>query len=177
MPEVTRPRASEPPPPSEQSRPEPQVTQTRPAPVAVPPPVAVDRRPDPALVAELERIGAAASRMTAEMARDRDLRAADLAFAQGHLTTPPDASAYLLYSRVLEVDPGSTEAARGLQSVRQGLINRAMAQIAGNTLDDARRSLQAAEEAGANPMLVADLLAEVDYRQRAMSYEPDGSRR
>jgi TonB family protein len=49
------------------------------------------------------------------------------------------------------------------------LINRALAQLAGDALDDARDSLQAAEDAGANPLLVADLRREVDSRQRLIS--------
>jgi TonB family protein len=90
---------------------------------------------------------------------------ANLALTQGRLMAPPEASAYTLYSRVLALDPGSPEAESGLQKVRQGLINRALAQLAGEALDDARRTLEAAEEIGANPQLVADLRGEVDYRQ------------
>ena len=100
----------------------------------------------------------------AEEARRRALFAADEALAQGRLTSPPDANALALYNRVLALDPGSQEARNGLQSVREGLINRAMAQLAGNALEDARRSLQAAADAGADPMLVANLQSEVAYR-------------
>ena len=122
--------------------------------------------PDPAVVAELEDIGESARALAAELALRRDLRAAALALAQGRLTSPPEASAYTLYNRVLALDPGSPEAMSGLQSVRQGLINRALAQLAGNRLDDARRSLQAAADAGADPQLVADLRGEVEYRHQ-----------
>jgi hypothetical protein len=45
------------------------------------------------------------------------------------------------------------------------LINRALAQLAGDDLDDARRTLQSAADAGADPRLIADLRDEVDYRQ------------
>jgi hypothetical protein len=128
-------------------------------------PVTVDRQPNAALVAELEEIGLMAQAVAAELALRRDLLAADLALAQGRLMTPPEASAYTLYNRVLAVDPGSPEATSGLQSVRQGLINRALAQLAGDDLDDARRTLQSAADAGADPRLIADLRDEVDYRQ------------
>ena len=121
---------------------------------------------DAALVAELEEIGLMAQAVAAELALRRDLLAADLALAQGRLTTPPEASAYTLYNRVLAADPGSPEATSGLQSVRQALINRALAELAGNDLDGARRTLQAAADAGANPLLITDLRGEVDYRQR-----------
>lgn len=128
-------------------------------------PSAVDT-PDPALVAELEAIGDAARAAAAALGRQRDLRAADLALAQDRLVFPPETSAFALYNRVLTEDPGSARARSGLQAVRQGLINRALAQLAGGSLGDARRTLQAAESAGANPMLVADLQSEVNYRQR-----------
>jgi hypothetical protein len=79
--------------------------------------------------------------------------------------SPPDANAYTLYNRVLALDPESAEAKRGLQSVRAGLINNTLASLAGNALDDARRSLKAAADAGADPMLVANLQGEIEYRQ------------
>ena len=78
---------------------------------------------------------------------------------------PPDSNAYRLYNRVLAVDPGSPEATNGLQAVRQALINRALAQLAGDELDAARRTLEAAADTGADAALVTDLLAEVDYRE------------
>jgi hypothetical protein len=126
----------------------------------------IDSRPDPAVVAELEEIGESARALAEEMDRRRDLRAADLALAQGRLTTPPEVNAFALYTGVLERDPGSAEASRGLQTVRQALVNRALAQLADDALADARRTLMAAAEAGVNPKLIADLRTEVDYRQR-----------
>jgi hypothetical protein len=44
------------------------------------------------------------------------------------------------------------------------LINRALAQLAGGELDDARRTLQAAADAGVDLELIADLRNEVDSR-------------
>jgi hypothetical protein len=154
--------------PSVERRATPQVARTvEPAdPLADSPPTV--RAPDPALIAELEQIGSTAQALAAELARRRDLLAAELALAQGHLTAPPESSAYTLFSRVLAQDPESDRAKSGLQAVRQTLINRALAQLAIGGLDDARRSLRAAEDAGANPQLVADLRGEVDYRQRLM---------
>ncbi len=97
------------------------------------------------------------------------LLAANQALADGRLTTPPETSAYTLFNQVLKLEPGSEEAARGLKSVRDGLINRTLAELAGNALNDARRSLQAASEMGADPMLVANLQDEIDYQQRVSS--------
>jgi hypothetical protein len=126
-------------------------------------------RPSASAVAAQQRRNTETTRArNAELALNA-LSSADLALAQGRLTTPPEANAYTLYNRVLALDPGSSEARRGLQSVRQGLINRALAQLAGGALDDARRSLQTAADAGADPMLVANLRSEVDYRQRMMN--------
>jgi hypothetical protein len=129
---------------------------------------ALDLAPDPRVVAELERIGATALALAAELTGRRDLLAADLALAQGQLTTPAEASAYALYSRVLALDPASEDARSGLQSVRQALINRALAQLASGALEQARRSLEAAADAGADPRLIADLQREVDYRQQRL---------
>ena len=127
-------------------------------------------------VAEPAEISESAQALAAEQARQRSLVAADRALAQDRLMIPPEASAYTLYNRVLALDPESPEARRGLQSVRQGLINRALAQLAGDALEDARATLQAAADAGANPLLVADLRREVDYRQQLINAR-DGARR
>jgi hypothetical protein len=125
-------------------------------------------RPAPSEVAALEETGLMAQALATELALQRDLQAADLALAQGRLTTPPESSAATLYNRVLAEDPKSPEATRGLQSVRQALINRALAALAAGRLDDAQRTLEAAAEVGADPGLVADLSAEVAFRQRSI---------
>ncbi len=122
--------------------------------------------PNPALVSELERIGVGARALAQRLTILRDLHAAHLALTQGQLTAPPEHNASALYKQVLALDPYSAEAKSGLQSVRQALINRALAQLAGGALIDAGSTLQDAEDAGANPELVADLRNEIDYRQR-----------
>ncbi len=116
---------------------------------------------------------AASEARASELARQRALFAADQALAQGRLTTPPDANAYALYNRVLTLDPESPEARNGLKSVREKLINRALAELAGNALDDARRSLEAAAGVGADPSLVANLQDEVAYRQQLINARKD----
>ena len=120
--------------------------------------VAKQRKPDAAELAQRAR--------AAEQTRAGLLRAGDVALAQGRLMTPTETSAYTFYKKVLALDPKSAEALGGLKSVRQGLINRALADLAMNELDGARSSLQAAANAGVNPALVADLRGEVEYRQR-----------
>ena len=100
------------------------------------------------------------------LATERALAAANQALADGRLTSPPEANAYTLYNRVLALDPRSAGAEKGLQSVRQGVVNRALAELATRRLDDARRSLKTAAEVGADPLLLANLQNEVDYQQR-----------
>ncbi len=56
--------------------------------------------------------------------------------------------------------------AEDLRSVRQRLINRSLAELASGEFRDARSSLQAAANAGADPKLVTDLHAEIDYREQ-----------
>jgi TonB family protein len=101
----------------------------------------------------------------------RILLSADTALSQGRLTAPPGSNAYELYNRVLELEPDSKEASKGLQTIRQRLINQALAQLATGALEEAGDSLQAAADAGANPMMVADLNREVNYRQRLADAE------
>lgn len=146
-------------------------TPDQPPPAAEPEPA---NQPDPAVVAELQEVGLTARAVATELALRRDLVAADLAVAQDRLVDPPEDSALALYNRVLAVDPGSPEAISGLQTVRQALINRALAQLAGAELDDARRTLQAAADAGADPRLLADLRREVDFRQQQIDPSAGG---
>jgi hypothetical protein len=101
----------------------------------------------------------------------RILLSADRALEQGRLVQPPEANAFDLYSRVISLDPEIEEAAAGLVAVRQALINRALAQLATGDLKNADESLVAAAEAGANPMMVADLRNEVEYQIRIADAE------
>ena len=144
----------------------PTVDKTAAADEAAPAPKASQRTATVASKPPASRDTATADKQDVELARRRALFAADQALAQGRLMTPSESSAYTLYSRVLALDPGSPQANNGLQSVRQGLINRALAQLAANALDDARRSLREATDAGADSSLVTHLRDEVDFRQQ-----------
>ena len=129
--------------------------------------VTIGSQPEAAVVDEPEERSAMTQPPTVDVTRT--LFAADQALAQGRLTTPAEANAYTLYNRVLAVNPESVEARTGLKSVRQGLINRALAQLASGALEDARMSLQAATDVGADPSLVAHLRDEVNYRQQVVN--------
>lgn len=97
---------------------------------------------------------------------ERDLLAAKLALAQGRLTQPPEDNAYALYKQLVASNPDSSEAKRGFQALGAALVNRAFAEIAAKSWNDARATLAAAAEAGASPNLVTDLTGEVTYQQR-----------
>jgi hypothetical protein len=134
-------------------------------------PEPTDRAPEPTVVAKPPQPAAPPEREPPSQTELllNALASADIALVEGRLTTPPGSNAYTLYQRALRLDPSSAEAKRGIESVRQGLINRALAQLAGGALEDARRTLQSAADAGADPMLVSNLRSEVDYRQRMLN--------
>jgi TonB family protein len=139
----------------------PPVAETAPTPAAE-----VRRRVDPSVAAELDSAVARLRELAAATSLRRDLVAANLALTQGRLVLPAEDSAYVLYTRVLAQDPQSPAAIRGLQSIRQELVNRTLALLASDALDDARRSLETATEVGVDRQLVTDLHFEIDYRQR-----------
>ncbi len=108
---------------------------------------------------------------------ERDLVAAQQALAQGQLMSPPGASAYELFSRVLTIDPESEPARQGLQSVREGLVNRAFAQLAANAWSEALVTLEDAHEAGADSLFINGLKEEAEYglrRDAALAGNFDG---
>jgi TonB family protein len=117
-------------------------------------------------VAQLQATGARLDEVTSTLAIRRDLAAADLALAEGRLLLAGEESAHALYTDVLARDPASSRAIQGLQSVRQELVNRTLALLVGDDLDEARRALRTATDAGVDPQLVADLESEIRYRQR-----------
>ena len=99
----------------------------------------------------------------------RALAAADLALARGSLVTPVKSSAFTLYSLVLDIVPDSVKAAEGIKAVQQRLINQALAHLAMNKLLEAESTLASAKMTGANPSLVADLQAEVEFKQQLIA--------
>ena len=154
--------------PSAQSRSTP-VQPVEPALEAAATPAAVEaEQPRVPVVARQQPSAETGGRLTPSR---RVLLSADTALSQGRLTAPPGSNAYELYNRVLELEPDSKEASKGLQTIRQRLINQALAQLATGALEEAGDSLQAAADAGANPMMVADLNREVNYRQRLADAE------
>ena len=158
----------------ERGRPAPQlapaIAQIR---VPQPPPAPAPTGPSARDIAGLEALSKELSVRTRAVAVRGDLRAARLALARGQLMFPASGSAYTLFSRAQSADPSSAAAESGLQAVREGLINRALAALAGGALTDARRSLEAATTAGADPALVANLQSEVDYRQQLTGGPPE----
>jgi TonB family protein len=125
---------------------------------------AIGSQPTEPAAAVARRAPAPMRESSAQLARERDLLAAELALVRDQLIAPRETSAFALFSRVLQRYPDSPEAQLGLQAVREKLINRTFAQLAEGAWIDAAATLEAAEEAGADPQLVIDLRNEVDYR-------------
>lgn len=132
---------------------------------------AIGSQPTEPAAAVARRAPAPVRESSAQLARERDLLAAELALVKGRLVTPRETSAFALFSRVLQRYPDSAEAQLGLQAVREKLINRTFAQLAEGAWIDAAATLEAAAEAGADPQLVMDLRNEVDYRLKLAEAE------
>ncbi|MAT84713.1 MAG: hypothetical protein CMD39_10545 [Gammaproteobacteria bacterium] len=102
-----------------------------------------------------------------QQVKEQLLAAAD-ALQSDRLMPPADPNAFTLYSRVLEVEPDSAAAKRGLELVREGLIDRARTLLAADDMAETFANLDAAERAGASATLIAGLREEAEYRQRLL---------
>ena len=91
-----------------------------------------------------------------QQVKEQLLAAAD-ALQSDRLMPPADPNAFTLYSRVLEVEPDSAAAKRGLELVREGLIDRARTLLAADDMAETFANLDAAERAGASATLIAGL--------------------
>src|SRR5690606_8191255 len=69
------------------------------------------------------------------------LRMAQLAFEAGMLVEPEELSAWTLYNRALEINPGSTAARQGLESIADELLKRASVAADQGRFDDARAAI------------------------------------
>lgn len=96
------------------------------------------------------------------------LTAAAEALQDDRLMPPAAPNAFSLYQRVLLVDADSAAARRGLELVRNGLLNRARTLLSSNDMAATMAHLDAAQQAGANPSEVAELREEAAYRQRLL---------
>ena len=74
----------------------------------------------------LAGFSAAKERLKSLQATDELIRAGEAALASGQVMEPADGSAFYFFSRALEQDPQSEAARQGLQSVQQGLIDKAL---------------------------------------------------
>lgn len=105
-----------------------------------------------------------------QQAKEQLLAAAD-ALQSDRLMPPAQPNAFTLYSRVLEVDPDSAAARRGLELVREGLLERARTLLAADDMAQTLANLDAAEQAGASATAVAALREQAEYRQRLLDAE------
>jgi len=100
-----------------------------------------------------------------------ELLAAAEALQSDRLMPPAEPNAFDLYSHVLEIDPDSAAARRGLELVREGLLERARTLLAADDMAQTFANLDAAERAGAGATAVAALREQAEYRQRLLDAE------
>jgi TonB family protein len=96
------------------------------------------------------------------------LTAAAEALQADRLMPPAESNAFELYQQVLSVDAESSAARRGLELIRGGLLDRARTLLSSDDMTATRTHLDAALQAGADPVIIAELRGEADYRQRLL---------
>ncbi len=96
------------------------------------------------------------------------LLAAAEALQSDRLMPPNEPNAFTLYQQVLKVEPDSTAAKRGLDLVREGLLERARTLLSADDMAETFAHLDAAERAGASPAAVSELRERAEYRQRLL---------
>ncbi len=106
------------------------------------------------------------SRMIATRRTDKQLEAASEALRAGRLAPPTPDNALTLYRRILEQDPESAAARRGLRHLADALLVRAGEQLASTELEAAAQTLEQAEAAGATAGQLQPLLQDLAWHQR-----------
>lgn len=96
------------------------------------------------------------------------LLAAAEALQLDRLMPPAEPNAYTLYNKVLAVEPGSEAALRGLELVREGLLDRARTLLSAADMTETLAHLDAAERAGADAGQIAELRSAAEYQQRLL---------
>ena len=122
--------------------------------------------PEAAGVATLEKTNQTWENIQEGLDIKNELLAAAEALQADRLMAPDEPNAFALYSKVLEQQPESEAALRGLELVRNGLVERARTMLAAEDMQATNEHLDAAGRAGADVALIADLRDEADYRQR-----------
>ncbi len=122
--------------------------------------------PDAIGLATLEKANKAWESMHDGLDIRTGLLAAAEAIQQDRLMPPDEPNAFTLYSRILEQEPQSEAALRGLELVRSGLLERARTMLAADDMGATNRNLDLAALAGADPATIAELRDESAYRQR-----------
>lgn len=118
-------------------------------------------------LAEAEQVVAQWSRMVSNQHLQDQLEAASKALEAGRLTLPDEPNALALFSKVLELDPGSQAAAQGKRLVIQALIERAWSQTRAGRFTEAEQTLADARSAGAESFALVEAEDEIAY-QRAL---------
>lgn len=105
-----------------------------------------------------------------QQVKEQLLAAAD-ALQSDRLMPPAEPNAFTLYNKVLAVEPDSEAAKRGLELVRNGLLDRARTLLAANDMAETLANLDAAERAGADAAAIEELRGRAAYRQRLLDAE------
>jgi len=122
--------------------------------------------PGAAEIKEVERSARQWQRIAEDSSVQNDLVAAAEALQEDRLTGPDEPNAYSLFQRVLERQPKSEAALRGLELVLQGLVDRAWREMRAGRLADAGTALARALDAGATEEQLFDARGELGYLQR-----------
>lgn len=96
------------------------------------------------------------------------LLAAAEALQADRLMPPAEPNAFTLYNQVLAVEPDSPAATRGLELIREGLLERARTLLGADDMSETLAHLDAAERAGANAQAISELRDRATYRQRLL---------
>ncbi len=117
-------------------------------------------------LAEVEQSNKQMRRMADDQSVQADLLAASEALQDDRLMPPAKPNAYDLFNAVLRRQPSSDAAQRGLQLVRDALVERVRSQLAAGSAEGAAEMLTQARLAGVDGGVVDALDADVQYLAR-----------
>ena len=120
--------------------------------------------PDLPGIAETQKLTERWHEMAAEESVTLSLRAAAQALARNQLIEPADDNALAHYKSVLELDPGSEAAQRGMQLVLERLVDRVWSFVRSEELERAMEALGDARSAGVRSVELNRVREELDYQ-------------
>lgn len=122
--------------------------------------------PKAAGLAEVEKSTKQIARIAEDRAVQADLFAASEAMQDDRLMPPDEPNAYDLFSAALRQQPNSEAAQRGLQLVRDALVERVRSQIAAGSLSGAEGFMKQARLAGVDAATLTRLTEDMNHLAR-----------